>query len=67
MQNINSINKRKNKIKNSNSSNRNNNSYKYRRHPMRKIKSNERTKKKKSPLNKPNLPNKSVLSNVLKK
>ncbi len=34
---------------------------------MRKIKSNERTKKKKSPLNKPNLPNKSVLSNVLKK
>ena len=67
LQNINSINKRKNKIKNSNSSNRNNNSYKYRRHPMRKIKSNERTKKKKSPLNKPNLPNKSVLSNVLKK
>ena len=70
LNNINSINnKKKTKIENSrgNSSKRKNNSNNFRKHPIRKIKSNEKNKLTKSPQNKQSYPNKSVLSNIIKK
>ena len=70
LHNINYVNSnKKSNIINSrgNSSNKNNNSNNYRKHPIRKIKSNEKNKNTISPLNKPSFPNKSVLSNIIKK
>ena len=69
LNNINSNNNtKKSKIQKSrgNSSTRGNNSNNFRKHPIRKIKSNEKNKLIKSPLNKQQFPNKSVLSNVIK-